>query len=166
MFDDHIDWKLLAPLGELPGAHIARFQRENAGIGAGRVERLARPGQFDLLEPVCDQDRDLFSIKRFIAHSSRPRSGCHPFPRWRGRMARAFRRLRSQRLRPPDVARGLEVARRAAGGLRPLRETAAIAVVGARPASAAFFPAEADGAEQIERRYGSQGAERPRLLTV
>src|SRR4051812_29674825 len=54
--------------GKFPGPYLARLQRHDAGVGAGRVERLARPGQFDLLEPVRDQDRDLFPGERFIAH--------------------------------------------------------------------------------------------------
>ena len=67
-------------------------------------------------------------------------------------MAGAFGCLRPQRFRPPDVARGLEIARRAAGGLRSLREPAAVAVIGARGAGTGLFPAKAESAEQINRR--------------
>src|SRR4051812_16430481 len=81
-------------------------------------------------------------------------------------MARAFARVRAQRFRSPHVARGLEVARRAACGERSLREPTAVAVIGARGAAAAFFPAEAESAEQIDRRDRGQGAERPGLFAI
>ena len=127
---------MLAPIGKFPGPHLARFQRHDAGVGTGRVERLARPGQFDLLEPVRDQDRDFFRQEVYrsstapefvIIHSPDGAAG------WRAPSVICGRNASG-----PLMSRGTWKSRAAPRAAVTLREAGAVAVVGARPAPAAF----------------------------
>jgi hypothetical protein len=49
----------VSPVRELPTADVLIPGRDDARLGTGLVERLARLDHLDLLEPLLDQDCDL-----------------------------------------------------------------------------------------------------------
>ncbi len=66
--DDHVDGERVALVEVVERLDLARLGRDQVGLGAGVLDRLARLGQLDLLDAlVRDEERDPLALQ-FISH--------------------------------------------------------------------------------------------------